>query len=119
VRNFVVAHLGRLEVADLVAATGVSESAVRRAVRAETGLQLTSLVANIRLDQAQAWLSTNRESRSQQQIAAALGFKSAAAFSRAYSRRFGETMSATRCRAVLLEGEGNRAPAKRLRAARM
>ena len=67
---------------------------------AETGVQLSGFILNIRLDQAHAWLSTNREARSQQQIAQALGYNSPAAFSRAYRRKFGEAMSETRRRAV-------------------
>ena len=100
-RCYVVAHIARrLEIGELVALTGVSESTVRRAVYAETGDQLAQFIANIRLAQAHAWLSTNRESRSVTQIAAALGYDSAAAFSRGYRRRYGETMSQTRRRAV-------------------
>jgi AraC-like DNA-binding protein len=102
-RAFVAMHLAcKLEAATLVNATGVSESTLRRAVLAETGMQLSGFVLNIRLDQAHAWLSSNRESRSQRRIAQALGFNSAAAFARAYKRRFGETMTMTRLRAVRL-----------------
>ncbi len=100
VRAFVVAHIARkLEVADLVGAAGVSESTVRRAVFAETGQHLMQFVTNIRLDQAHAGLSTNRESRSIARIGAALGL-GPVVISQAYRRRFGETMSQTRRRAV-------------------
>lgn len=60
----------------------------------------TQRVADIRLDQARAWLLSNRELRSQTQIAAALGFASTTAFGRGYRRRFGETVGETRRRVV-------------------
>lgn len=100
-RNFITAHLARrLSAEDLVSASGVSESTLRRALHARTGETLSQLIMTIRLDQAWAWLSTNRESRTQAEIAAALGFRAAGVFARAYRRRFGETMSQTRRRAV-------------------
>jgi transcriptional regulator GlxA family with amidase domain len=112
VRNFVIAHLGRhLGPTVLAGAAGVSESTLRRAVHVQTGKPLGYLVMTIRLDRAHAWLSTNQESRNHQEIAAALGFKSAAAFSVAYRRRFGESMGATRQRAVQ-QGEARAATNK-------
>ncbi len=103
-RNFIMAHLGRrLTADDLVGATGVSESTLRRALHAQGGETLSQFMLAIRLDQARAWLATNRESRTQGEIAAALGFRSASAFGRAYRRRFGETMSQTRICAVRAE----------------
>lgn len=100
-RTFIKAHIARdLGAARLAGATGVSESTLRRAVHAQTGLRLQQFVMRIRLDQAHAWLSTNRESRTQAQIASALGWRSAPAFGRAYAQRFGETMTETRRRAV-------------------
>jgi AraC-like DNA-binding protein len=102
-RAFVIAHIAReLDAPSLMRATGVGERALRGAILAETGLRLAGFVLGLRLDRARAWLSSDRESRSQQQIARALGFRSSAAFGRAYRRRFGETMAATRLRAVRL-----------------
>ena len=103
VRMFVIAHISRkLEPADLVGAAGVSATTLRRAVAARTGMQLAQFVLAIRLEQARAWLSSNRESRSLTQIARALSFQSPSAFCRAYRRHFGEGMSVTRRRAVRL-----------------
>lgn len=100
-RSFIAAHIARpLTCADLVAATGVSERDLRAALLEQAGLGPVGFVLMVRLDQARVWLSTNRESRNQAQIAAALGFRSSAVFGRAYSRRFGETMTQTRKRAV-------------------
>ncbi len=101
VRCYVAAHIGRqIGLDEIIAATGVSGSTVRRAVLAETGAQLAQFILRIRLDQAHAWLSTNRESRRVAQIAAALGFASAVTFGRSYQRRFGESPTETRKRAV-------------------
>jgi transcriptional regulator GlxA family with amidase domain len=101
VRCFVAAHIGHpLDATVLVNATAVSESTLRRAVHAETGMRLSGFILQIRLDQARAWLSTNREARSQEEIARALSYKSPAALARSYRQRFGESMSETRWRAV-------------------
>ena len=70
-RKFLAAHLDhRLDMAELAAAIGVSESTARRAVQAQTGERLARFVVNTRLDQARAWLLTNREARTQAEIAA-------------------------------------------------
>jgi len=104
-RAYVIAHIGRrLSTAEIVAVTRLSESTVRRALEAETGQHLAEFILNIKLDRARAWLSTNRESRNQMEIAAALGFSSAVAFGRSYRKRFGESMSVTRRRAVQMSG---------------
>lgn len=101
IRSYVLAHIQRpIEVAELVAVTGVSVSTLRRAVEAEAGAYLVQFITDIKLDQARAWLSTNRESRSVAQIAAALGFVSTNAFARGYRKRFGESATETRRRAV-------------------
>jgi len=100
-RIFLRAHLNRsLNVENLANAVGVGETTLRRAVRTVCGCQLTAFVNGMRLEQAHAWLSTDRESRTQAEIAAALGFRSSRSFAAAYRRRFGETMSETRRRAV-------------------
>ncbi len=101
VRSYVLTHIERpITLAELVVITGVGERALRHAVAAETGVQLSQFMTNIRLGRARALLSTNRESRSVGQLAAALGFGSAPVFSRAYRKRFGEAVSETRRRAV-------------------
>ncbi len=100
-RNFVAAHLSRrLGAKELVGATGVSLPTLRRALMAQTELGIASFIHQTRLDQAHTWLSSNRETRNQAEIAEALGFISSAAFSRSYRRRFGESMTETRKRAV-------------------
>ncbi len=102
VRSFVVAHLARrLDATILAGAAGVGEQVLRHAVHVRTGLRLRQFVQDVRLDQARLWLSSDREWRSREQLAAALGFGSSAVFGRAYARRFGETMTQTRRRAVL------------------
>ncbi len=101
VRCFVLGHLDlKLEASAIVTAVGVSETRLRRVILIAAGMTLGGFVLELKLVQARTWLSSNRERRSQQQIAGALGFRSAASFSRAYGRRFGESMSATRRRAV-------------------
>lgn len=100
-RNFVTAHLSRpLGAEELVGATGVPLRALRRALMAQTGLGVASFIHRTRLERAYAWFSSNRETRCQGEIAAALGFVSPAAFSRSYRRRFGESVTETRRRAV-------------------
>lgn len=101
IRSYVLAHIQRpIAVAELVAVTGVSASTLRRAVEAEAGAHLVQFITDIKLDQARAWLSTNRESRAVAKIAAVLGFVSTNAFGRSYRRRFGESATETRKRAV-------------------
>lgn len=99
--RFVRANIGRrLRVADLVAATGASEEALRLAIQVQTGQALRDFIFGLRLDQAHAWLSSERELRSLREIAAALGFKYLGNLSRPYVERFGESMTQTRRRAV-------------------
>lgn len=101
VRNYVLAHIGRnIPTAELVSVTGVTESSLRRAVASETNTLLAQFITDIRLDRAHSLLSTNRESRSVSELAAALGFNSTPVFSRRYRLRFGEAVSETRRRAV-------------------
>lgn len=100
-RAFVIAHLARrLDIVALAGAAGVSERVLRRAIRVETGLQVSVFVLVVKLDQARGWLSTNRECRSIAEISLALGARSPASMSRAYARLFGESMSETRRRAA-------------------
>lgn len=102
VRCYVQAHIERpIPVGELVSVIGVTESTLRRAIVSESGLLLAQFITNVRLDRAHALLSTNREARSITELAAALGFNSAAVFSRRYRLRFGETISETRRRAVI------------------
>ncbi|MCW6533645.1 helix-turn-helix transcriptional regulator [Sphingomonas lycopersici] len=102
-RCYVRAHIARpITVAEVATILGLSEAALRRAIVKETGERFARFVLDLRLDQARAWLSTNRESRSIAQIAAALGYRSQTAFSRSYRHRFGEAMSETRKHAVKL-----------------
>jgi len=101
VRTLVVEKIDRkFGAAELAEAVGASESSLRRAILAETGLQLASFVMSVKLDRVHDWLSSDREVRSLARITAAVGLKSSNALSRAYRRRFGESMSETRCRAV-------------------
>jgi len=114
-RAFVLSHPeNRIRGAELAEATRVSETTVRRALLAETGLPIRVFVLHLRLEMARAWLMSNRETRSQAEIASALGWRSGGAFARAYVRRFGETMTETRCRALRLE-EQSRPPTCRRR----
>jgi transcriptional regulator GlxA family with amidase domain len=102
VSRFVQANLGLKSPASVIVKTvGVSESRLRRVILMAAGMTLGGFVLELKLLQARAWLSSNRESRSQREIIAALGLKSAASFSRAYGLRFSESMTATRRRAVM------------------
>ncbi|WP_165187868.1 helix-turn-helix domain-containing protein [Caulobacter soli] len=101
ISRFVQANLGLKSPASvIVKAVGVSESRLRRVILMAAGMTLGGFVLELKLLQAHAWLSSNRELRSQREIIAALGLRSVASFSRAYGRRFGESMTATRRRAV-------------------
>jgi AraC-like DNA-binding protein len=102
--QFAAAHLGRLIAPDLAEAAGVSESTLRRALHAQTGQTVGQFLLATRLEQARDWLSSNRELRTQAEIVVALGFASSAVFGRAYARRFGESMTETRRRAVNASG---------------
>ncbi len=110
-RDYVLVHMAcSLRVSEVVAVLGVSERLLRRAVAAEHGVSLAQFITDIRLDQARDWLTSNREVRTQAELAGALGFGSSQSFARAYRQRFGETMSATR-RSAVGAGAGAGVPA--------
>lgn len=103
-RSYVVVHLGRaLSVPELAGALGVTERELRRAVGCVAGVRLAGFVSGVRLDVARAWLGSNREWRSQAELAEALGFRSGSVFGRAYQRRFGESVAETRQAAAAVD----------------
>ena len=86
--------------AALAAIAGVTERTLRERFRQCLGVSIAAFVQDVRLDWAYARLTTARESRSIHDLARAAGFNTAGAFSKSYLRRFGESATQTRARAV-------------------
>ncbi|MET4896581.1 AraC family transcriptional regulator [Sphingomonadaceae bacterium jetA1] len=85
---------------ELARIAGITILALQRNFRECFGIPIAQFVQQTRLDLAHERLASACESRSITQLAADLGFTSAAIFARAYQRRFGEIPSQTRIRAV-------------------
>lgn len=81
---------------NLARSAGITLPNLRRNVRDCTGTTLARLLQDVHLDRARSWLSSDRESRSIEQIARVCGFERSESFVRAYRRRFGETPTQTR-----------------------
>lgn len=84
----------------LAAAAGVTVAVLRRGFRAHLGTSISTFVLEARLAGARKRLASARDSRSMAQIGLSVGFSSPGAFSRAYTRLYGESPSETRARAV-------------------
>ncbi|MCW2523341.1 MAG: AraC family transcriptional regulator [Frankiales bacterium] len=91
-------HLEHLPIHDLCRAVGVSERTLRRRFLADTGMTWRQYLLQTRLLSAMALL-TERD-RSVLDVATTVGFESASAFTRAFTRYAGETPSAYRQRAL-------------------
>lgn len=106
IRDFALAHPERAhDIAAIATVTGLRPGAIRRLVMIGAGEPLRRFVTHVRLDQAHRWLSSTGESRSQSEIATALGFSTSAIFGRSYRRRFGESAGNTRRRAVKISDD--------------
>lgn len=92
-------HPDRITQEELASAAGLTLARLRRNVRECTGLTLTRLLVNARLDWVHERLKSPTEARSIGQLANAIGHAVPAVFNRAYQRRFGETPTRTRARA--------------------
>lgn len=79
---------------------GMTPKTLQRQALAYLGMTLSAFIRDARLTAAHHSLSTARDSRSVTQMAADYGFASGGSFTRTYARRYGETPTKTRTRAV-------------------
>nr|WP_218821430.1 AraC family transcriptional regulator [Sphingomonas laterariae] len=93
-------HAHAFEVESLAAAVGVTGQTLRKGFRACLGMTVKEYIRAVRLAWARARLESVRESRSVAELAVAAGFADGPGFSRGYLRRYGESPSQTRARAV-------------------
>ncbi|MCG2841371.1 helix-turn-helix domain-containing protein [Sandaracinobacter sp. RS1-74] len=84
----------------LAAAVGVTGGTLRKGFRACLGMTVKEYIRSVRLDWARERLESGMESRTIAEMAAAAGFADTPSFSRAYLRRYAESASQTRARAV-------------------
>ncbi|WP_237831127.1 helix-turn-helix transcriptional regulator [Sandaracinobacteroides sayramensis] len=95
-------HCRTFDVESLAAMVGVTGGTLRKGFRACLGITVKEYIRNVRLTWARERLASVRESRSVADLAHAAGFADTAGFSRGYLRRYGESPSQTRARAVQL-----------------
>lgn len=91
---------GSHDIERLATRVGVTAQTLRKGFRACLGLTVAEFVATVRLDWAHGRLASGRESSSVAVLARLAGFADSSHFARGYARRFGETPSQTRMRAV-------------------
>jgi AraC-like DNA-binding protein len=91
-----------IEVERLATMVGVTSQTLRKGFRACLGMTVKEFAAGVRLDWAHGRLASARESRPVAALAQIVGFSDSTHFSRSYARRFGETPSQTRARAVIM-----------------
>lgn len=89
-----------IETEELAALVGVTAQTLRKGFRGSLGLSVKEYIQSVRLERAHDSLSSGRDSRTISEVAGAVGFAGGSAFTRAYAKRFGETPSLTRARAV-------------------
>ena len=95
---------GELDAERLAAAAGVTERTLRENFRAVLGQSVQAFIQEARLQWAHDRLASAKDPRPVEAFAAAAGFGSSGAFARAYQKKFGETPSVTRARAVRAAG---------------
>lgn len=88
------------DIEELAARVGVTGQTLRKGFRLCLGMTVKEHIRAVRLEWAHQRLDSTRESRAVAELANAAGFKTAASFSHAYVRRFGESPTQTRARAV-------------------
>ncbi|NLS28473.1 HTH-type transcriptional activator RhaR [Sphingomonas sp. S2M10] len=93
-------HRQAFDVERLASMVGVTADTLRKGFRACLGMTVGAFIQSVRLDWAFARLSDLRECRSIAELAVAAGFSGGQNFSRHYVRRFAETPTQTRFRAV-------------------
>jgi transcriptional regulator GlxA family with amidase domain len=93
------AHLDTVTVTDVCRAVGISERTLRRRFQAATGQSWRSYLLQARLLRAMTLLA--EPGRSVLDVSIAVGFANVSAFTRAFTRRCGETPSTYRTRADL------------------
>ncbi|MGL3823105.1 helix-turn-helix transcriptional regulator [Sphingopyxis sp. R3-92] len=84
----------------LAAAVGVTGGTLRKGFRACLGMTVKEYIRSMRLSWAHERLESGMESRSVAELAIAAGFADTPSFSRAFLRRYSESASQTRARAV-------------------
>ena len=89
-----------IETTELAALVGVTAQTLRKGFRGTLNMSVKEYIQTVRLERARETLVSGRDSRTISEIANAVGFAGAAAFTRAYAKRFGETPSRARARAV-------------------
>ncbi len=91
---------GAHDIERLATRVAVTPQTLRKGFRGSLGLTVAEFVAAARLDWARGRLSCGRESSPVAVIARRAGFADSSHFARGYARRFGETPSQTRMKAV-------------------
>ncbi|MGX7680064.1 AraC family transcriptional regulator [Jatrophihabitans sp. DSM 45814] len=102
IMSYTTSHLDHVPIRDLCLAVGVSERTLRRRFQADTGMTWRQYLLQMRLLSAMALLT--EQGRSVVDVATTVGFDSASAFTRAFTRYTGETPSTYRHRAVASAG---------------
>lgn len=99
--DFIAAQSGRnCSPARLAGAAGVTQATLIKSFKACLGTSIKSYVTDIRLNAAYACLSSGNDGRPVSEIALSADFGHVSGFSRLYQKRFRETPSQTRARAV-------------------
>ena len=93
-------HQAAFEIEQLAAAVGVTGGTLRKGFRACLGMTVKEYIRSVRLAWAHERLESGMESRSIAELAIAAGFADTPSFSRAFLRRYSESASQTRARAI-------------------
>jgi AraC-like DNA-binding protein len=93
-------HRQAFDIERLASTVGVTADTLRKGFRTCLGMTVAAFVQSVRLDWAFERLCDLRECRSIAELAVAAGFSGGQIFSRHYVRRFAETPTQTRARAV-------------------
>jgi AraC-like DNA-binding protein len=99
IMNYTNSHLSDLTMPQMCRTVGVSERTLRRRFQSDTGMTWRQYLLQTRLLSAMAMLTDG--DRSVLDVAIAVGFDSASAFTRAFAQYTGETPSAYRRQATL------------------
>jgi AraC-like DNA-binding protein len=97
-------HCIGFDLEQLAAVVGVTGGTLRKGFRTCLGMTVKEYIRSVRLAWARERLETGMESRSIADLAVAAGFADTPSFSRAYLRRYCESASQTRARAVRQRG---------------
>ena len=99
--DFIQAQSGRnCGLGQLASIAGVTQATLVKSFKACLGVSIKDYVTDVRLNIAHASLVSGNDSRPISDIAQSSGFDHVSGFSRLYQKRFGETPSQTRAKAV-------------------